>query len=135
MRRQDQARVTFKVDGVDLGVWDQMEGGGVEASETTFKPGGMGPQIALGGSAARQKVTLSRHYDEGLHVRYVWLDARAGKGAAVVTKQYLDRDGNAYQAPITWTGTLQSVTPPEHDSEGDDVSMCQVEISPDGPIG
>lgn len=135
MRRQDQARVTLKIDGVDLGVWDQMEGGGVEASETTFRPGGMGAQISLGGSATRQGITLARHYDEGVHDRYVWLDGRAGRGACVVTKQFLDRDGNAYRAPVSWTGTLQSVTPPEHDSEGDDVAMIEVQISPDGPIG
>lgn len=132
--RQNQARVTLTVDGVDYGVWDKKKGGQVEADDSKFSPGGMGRPISLGGRAKTENVTLSRLNTKDV-VRFTpALRSRVGKGAAVVKVQFLDENDAAFEDPDVWTGTLTRVTPPEHDSESDDAAMIEVEIATDGTV-
>lgn len=135
MSREDQYSVILSIDGVDYGVWDKMSGGGVESEEVKFRPGGMGSQISLGGSKAVSNITLSRLYSLTRdHPLVPTLMAKAGKGSCIVTKQPLDLDGLAVGIPLTYSGKLMNVTPPDHDSESSDPAMIELEISTDGSV-
>lgn len=133
--RQDQNAVTFSLDGVDLGVWDKLSGGEIDSEETRYKPGGMGAPITLGGSVEVQELTISRLYMLSRdHDRIHWLISRVGKGIGVVARQPLDPDGNAYGAPLVYTGTLKTVNPGEIDSESSDALLVECALTPAGTV-
>jgi hypothetical protein len=133
--RKDQHRVTVIVDGVNLGVWDVMTGGETDSDELTYKPGGMAPQVSLGGSVTIGQVIVSRLYRlQRDHLRVHWLLSRVGKGQVVVNKAVLDTDRNTFGKPLVTKGTLKRVTPPEVDSTSTDAATIEIEITPDGVV-
>lgn len=135
MSTVNQYDVRLTVDGRNLGTWDKKSGGAIDSEETKYRPGGMAPERSLGGVRTVANVTLERLYELARdHDTIPWLISRVGRGACVVTQQPLDVDGNAYGRPITYQGTLKTVTPPEPDSTANDPSMIAVEISTDGGI-
>jgi hypothetical protein len=135
MSRQDQNAITLTIDGVDLGVWDKLEGGEVDSEETKYRPGNMGSQISLGGSVEVGNLTLSRLYMLSRdHDRVHWLIGRVGKGNATAARHLLDTDGNVYGRAIVYTGKLKTVTLPDVDSESSDAALIECEITPDGTI-
>lgn len=134
MSRQDQynvtASVTFNGRTENLGTFDQMGGGEVDSSEKKFYPGGLQPQISLGGKKVVNNVTVSRLYKlERDHPLKGWLIAAVGKGTVVITKTSLDVDGNVFGSPLVYNGTLKQITFPEPDSESDDAAMVELEIT------
>ncbi len=133
--RADQYDVRVSIDGVDLGTFDKFTGGEVDSEETTYKPGAMGPRVALGGSVNVGNVTVSRLFDLDRDGQLVhWLISRAGKGDGVISKQTLDVDGNAYGRGLTYRGRLKQVNPPEHDSESSDAALIELEFTPTGAV-
>lgn len=138
MSRQDQSAVTLTIDGRDLGIWAKLSGGEIDSEELQFKPGAMGASISLGGSVQVGELTLSKLYelavfqsgDDLIH----WLIMRVGKGNCVAARQPLDPDGNAYGAPLVYTGKLKTVTPPELDSESSDAALVELAITPNGTV-
>jgi len=133
--RKDQYDVTVAVDGTDLGTWDKMTGGEVDSDETKYKPGGMLPVIALGGSQNVGPITVDRLFDLTRDEPLVhWLLGRAGKGNVVIKKTPLDVDGNVAGRPLTYSGKLKMVTPPEVDSEVSDAALISLEVSPSGTV-
>jgi hypothetical protein len=133
--REDEYQVTATLDGNPLGVFDKLSGGALDSTDTKYKPGGMAPQISLGGSQEATNVVLQRLYvlsrDRPL---VAGLLRRAGKGSVVITKQSLDENGVAFGDPITYTGTLKQVTLPDHDSESNNAALMQLEISTNAAI-
>lgn len=131
--RSDTHRVTASLNGENMGVFDKKTGGGLDSNMLTYKPGGMGPQISLGGSTQTDNVVLSRLYRlQRDHARaQKWLN-QVGKGQVVVTDQPLDVDGNPFGKPIVYKGTLKRVLLPEVDSESSNAAMLEIEVSIDG---
>lgn len=135
MSRVDQYDVTVAVDGRQLGTFGKLTGGEVDSEETTVKPGGMAPRVSLGGSVNVGNVTVSILYDlQAVHSIIHWLISRAGKGTMVVKKTPLDVDGNAAGRPLTYTGKLKQVNPPEVDSEASDAAWLELEMTPAGTV-
>lgn len=133
--RIDQHDVKVTVDGTDLGTFDKLSGGEIDSEETTYKPGGMGARVSLGGSVNVGNVTVSVLYDLArIHTVFHWLVARVGRAQVVVSKQPLDVDGNVFGRPIVYRGKLKQVTPPEADSEGTDAALLALEVTPDGTV-
>jgi hypothetical protein len=133
--RKDQHDVRVSVDGVDLATFDKLTGGQIDSSETTYQLGGMGPRVSLGGHVTPGNVTVEVLYDlQRLHPLVHWLISRVGKGAMVVKKQPLDPDGNAYGRPITYSGILKQVIPPEVDSETADAALLGLELTTAGTV-
>ena len=129
MSRVDQYDVTVTVDGTPLGTFDSLSGGEIDSEETTYKPGGMGNRISLGGSVNVGNVTVGVLYDlSRIHTIVHWLISRVGKGKIVVKKQPLDVDGNAFGRAIVYTGKLKQVNPPEHDSTSSATSRGSIRI-------
>ena len=125
-------RWSVTVDDVDLGVWDTKQGGGVGATTTTHKLGGMRGKVALGGEPDVEAITLSRIYDLKLdHDRIGWLMARAGNGRAVAKGLPLDNRNKPYGTPLVYTGILARVSPPDHDAQSGEAAMYSIEITTD----
>jgi hypothetical protein len=112
-----------------MGVWDKKTGGKVDSNITQYLPGGMAPQVSLGGTKTTENVTLERLYRlQRDHTKMQkWIN-QAGKGRVVIHQQPLDIDGNSFGAPIVYNGTLKSVTPPEHDSTSSNAAMISIEV-------
>ena len=135
MSRKDQYRVTVSVDGLDLGVFDTFEGGEVDSEEKKYKPGGMAPEVSLGGSKSVSNITVGRLYVlERDHALLPTLFAKVGKGTVTANKQPLDVDGNVFGKPLVYTGKLKTVTPPDADSNSGDEAILALEISSAGTV-
>lgn len=128
--RADQYAVTVTVDGRAIGTFDTFSGGEVDSEETKYRPGGMAAQVSLGGPVNVGNVTVGRLYDGVRDDELVpWLRSRIGKGAATVTRQPLDTDGNVFGRPWVYTGVLKMLTVPDHDSNSADAAMLELEVS------
>jgi hypothetical protein len=133
--RTDQERVTVRVNDLDLGVFQTFSGGGTAADDTKNRPGGMGPEESLGGPVSRDAFTVGRLYKlERDHALYKKLDTLTGSARVVAVRQKLNRDRSPFGDPITYTGTLIKVTPPDHDSNASDRAEFTLEVSADEPI-
>lgn len=136
MSRQDQYRVTVIIDGENTGVWDKVTGFGTDSSETKYKPGGLAPEVPLGGTVSVDNGVVSRLYDLQRDHQNVkrWM-AGVGKVEVIVNKQPLDVDGNTFGTPLVYTGKLKMVTPPEVDSESSDAALLEIEVSSAAIVG
>lgn len=135
MARKDQNDVTVIIDGRNLGTWDVLTGGELDTNELVYKPGGMAPQISLGGIVTVGQVVCNRIYQLNRdHQTIHWLLSRVGKGKVVINKQPLDVDGNAYGTRLTYKGILKRVTPPEVDSNSTDAAIIELEMTPEGSV-
>lgn len=134
--RKDQWAVTVTIDGRNMvGFWDVLTGGETSTEELTYRPGGMGATLSLGGLTTVGQIVISRIYlltrD---HQTIKWLVSRVGKGRAVVTRQPLDVDGNAWGTRLTQSGVLMRVSLPEIDSNSTDAATVELEITPEGTM-
>jgi len=133
--RADQWEATVVVEGQNIGVWDKLTGGEVDSDDSRYRPGGMAPPVSLGGAVTVGNVTLQRLYRlDRDHGQIKWLIGLAGRGNVVINRKALDVDGNAFGKPLTYTGTLKSVTPPEIDSESSDAALISIEVTPVGTV-
>lgn len=137
--RQDTFRVTIQIKDpengnlINFGVWDKKSGGAVDSDQYKYKPGGMQPQISLGGSRTIEDLTISRLYrHERDHVELQRLINWTGRATVTVSQHVLDLDGNVFGSPIVWVGLLKTCTPPAHDSESTDPAMIELVVSPSG---
>jgi len=128
-------KVTARVDGKDLGIWDKFTGGEIDSDEVRYKPGAMGVPISLGGMINIANVVIVRMFDLQRDQAVIhWLIGRVGKGQIVINKQPLDPDGNAYGRPLVYQGKIKKVTPPPHDSESANVALVEIEMVPAGTV-
>ena len=136
MSRQDQYAVGVTIAGVDLGVWDSLDGGEVDSEEAKYRPGGMAPQVSLGGYRTVNNVTVARLYrlDRDHQIAH-WLLDQVGASDVTVTKQPLATDGSAFGKPIVYQGKLKQVTLPTHDSESSDAAKVELEVSSASTVG
>lgn len=132
--RQDQWSNTVTIDGTPLGVWDTFDGGASDSEETKYKPGGMQPEISLGGSRSFSNLTLSRLLDRADWEYMRDLMTKTGKATCVVSRQPLDADGNPWGRPLTYRGVLKAVTPGGTDSNSSDALTWEIEISTEGSV-
>lgn len=134
--RQDQFQIHLSINGQDYGEWDKCTGGESQANEIKYKPGGMQPEISLGGTVSVSDVTVERLYDvaiDGANLsKYL---AANGRGNAVVSRHALDLNGNPIGTPMVWTGIVKSVKLPDADGENNAAAMVSVVVSPNGVIG
>jgi|SRR5947209_112366 len=113
--REDQFLLQCSVAGVNLPIvysWAEWEGGDVEGEDQKTRPGGMLPQVNLGGPATRTDVTMRRQYSAQLHPFIVALENVAGKASGTLSYTPLDANGNPNGGTVTITGILKNVVPP-----------------------
>lgn len=134
--RSDTHEITVKIDGYtgSPGAWTRFSGGEIDSEETKFKPGGMAPEVSLGGSVSIGNVTVARGYDplvDDLHK----LATLVGRAAVSVIVQPLDADQSPYGRARVYDGKLKSLTPPDSDASGNDAALFEIEVSVAGGLG
>lgn len=129
--RSDMGHISVSVAGVTIDnvSWDSMEGGDITVDSQNYNPGGMVPAVSLGGKRSRSTLTIERVYSDTLVGAYIALDNAAGIAAVTASFQTLAADhktpvGN----PITYTGTLGTVTRPKYDSTSSSPQMLQIVV-------
>lgn len=133
--REDTWLVTASLDGRDLGVWDTASGGEIDSEEAKYRPGGMGPEISLGGSRTIGNLTIGRYLDTARDWPLIkWLASRTGAGRGTVGITPLAIDGSRAGDPLTYQGTLKTVTRPDLDSTGTDAAILELEFTVDGNV-
>ena len=133
----DRFLCTVSVDGIGPlpDPFDNFAGGDTDSDESKYRPGGMAPDVSLGGSTSTANITLQRNFALGRDdVLLPKLRAAAGKAQASVTLQPLDKDRNVFGAGETFRGVLQRVQGPQHDSTSSDPAMLELEINPGGTV-
>lgn len=134
--RSDQWSNTVTVDNTPLGLWDTLSGGDVESEETKYRPGGMVPQVSLGGSVTVNNVTLGRLLSRSdWDFMHALMANRIGKAKVVIARQPLDADANPFGRPIVYRGVLMSVNPGDTDSNSSDAQVWEITVSTEGSIG
>jgi hypothetical protein len=141
--RSDQFSIGLTAEGLEEGKqtdnipWDSCEGGDQTVEGQTYLPGGMKPQVSLGGIPKRSPLTLKRIWSTELLPIFKALDSGAGQCPCTVTITTLGANRKAVEgAPvITYTGTLGTVTRPNYGSETPDKAFLQVMIDANGSLG
>lgn len=133
---QQQFNITLTLNGTDAGTWDKLTGGDPSATTVKYRPGGMVPEIDLGGPMAINDITITRNFDVNRDGPYLqpWA-AACGRWRGVITQQPLDVYGSPAGAPWVRSGVLKSVKPPEADSMGTSAAMVELSFSIDGVVG
>jgi hypothetical protein len=134
MSREDQYDVTVSVAyggrTIDLGTFDSFSGGEVDSEETKYYPGGMEQQLSLGGRRTVNNFTVGRLYKlDRDHPLMGWLLGGVGKASVTATKTSLTIDDTAVSNPLVYTGTVKTVTPPDHDSQSSDPAVWTMEVT------
>lgn len=132
--RQDQWSNTVSIDGRAMGVWDTLDGGESDSEETKYKPGGMQPEVSLGGSRTFGNLTLSRLLAQSDWEFMRTMMNQTGRAKCIVSRQPLDADGNPWGRPLTYRGVLKAVTPGSTDSNSSDALTWEIEISTEGSV-
>lgn len=117
------AHVSVVVDGVDRGVWDEMEGGNTSGNAGRYRPSG-GKQQALKGRKSTEPVTVRTGFDPVVHNKQ-WYRDRIGKGMSV-TVRARDQDNNPTGEIDTYTGLLDEVNSFTTETDTDDVAMLEL---------
>lgn len=128
--RSDQAAIHVSVAGVPLDnvVWDTFEGGDNAAEDVSYLPGGMAPQINLGGLPKRSDIKVTRIWSDALVRAYKQLDQAVGRSTATVTYTVLDAAGASTGEQVTYTGVLKMVTRPNYESNTSKEAMLELTI-------
>lgn len=132
--RQDQWSNTVTIDGRPMGVWDTLSGGDSDSEETKYKPGGMQPEISLGGSRSFGNLSLARLLGTADWEYMREMMNRTGQAKCIVSRQPLDGDGNPWGRPMTYRGILKAVMPGDTDSNSSDAQTWEIEISTEGSV-
>lgn len=129
---ESNSKVDVAVTGVKIpNPWTTKTGGQIEADDQKFSPGGMLPEISLGGPVSTENVTVTRLFDKGAWSLYRLLRPLVGRGVMSVTYTPFDVDGNAFSTDdqIVISGKLIRLTPPDADAGSNDPAMLELEMS------
>ena len=130
--RKSQWLIQLSVDGVtslDSESWDKAQGGDINPTMAKHSPGGMAPNVAIGGRRERTDITLERAWDDNLIVAAIDLDNASGFTPVTVSLTPLRKQNQTAGKPIIRKGVLGPVTWPEADSESSDAAMLTVVCS------
>lgn len=138
--RQDMWANSFaaKVGGktIDLGIFDTLSGGDVSFNETKYTPGGMQPQISIGGTKTVNNITLGKILDQG-RPDWGWIQMfmqLVEEADCTITRQPLGTDGRPFGSPLVYTGKLIGIAPGDTDSNAEGAQIWQVTVSTNATV-
>ncbi len=136
--RSDQASIGVSVAGITIDnlSWDVLEGGDQTVEGMTVLPGGMQPQVALGGIPKRSPITVKRLWSEPTIIAYKALDAVAGNAAVTITYTVLSTNREEIPGFVrTYTGVLGTVTRPNYDAMKSEAAYLTIVAELNGGMG
>lgn len=137
--RQDQAAITIDIPDLPAFTsqlhgtsWATLEGGDIESEDTKTRPGGMIPQVNLGGPTTRNDATISRPYTAELHPYLQPLEVLAGRSIVTIKFVILQASGSTFAghpgAVYSMGGVLKNVVRPNWDSNATGTAMLSLVI-------
>ncbi len=134
--RSDQWAIHVEVSGVSLDKesWDMLEGGDPVAEETTVFPGGMQPQVALGGIPKWTPLTVERAWSEALGAVYKSLAGASGNGVATVSAVQLNNAKQPTGQVYTYTGVLTSCERPKYKATESVEALLKITVGINGAV-
>lgn len=111
-------------------------GGNADSEEAKHRSAGGEQEEALGGVQTTENVTISRKFlpeRDGPIIRRI--RPLRGRRRMSITVQPLDRDDNTIGDPDVYTGIFKACNPSDADANSSDVSMFELELSTNSPIG
>ncbi len=134
--RSDTAEVHVEspVVGFDKESWSMMEGGDPVAEEAVIFPGGMEPQVALGGLPKWSPITVEREWSESLSLLYKQL--ANGAGSIPITVSYIQLGVNKIPTGVvdTYTGVLTSAERPKYKSTESTDAYLKLTVGINGQV-
>ena len=133
--RQDQASVSFTVDGRPLPfLFQKRSGGKVGGEGSKTAPGGMQPKTAHGGIQDIEDGTYEFEFKPNRDDEVAqWLKSRVMKGRFSAVENMLDVDGNVIKVINRWTGMVSALHLGDYDATSADPRVGVLETENDGP--
>lgn len=134
--RSDQAVINLTVSGItlDTASWDSMEGGEPVAESVDVYPGGMAPQVALGGLPKWSELTIERLWSDVLIAQFKALSSVAGFAPITASYVVLEANKTPSGTTITYTGVLKSVMRPGYKASESKEAFLQVKCDVNGQV-
>lgn len=138
--RSDQALVTVAVKGVKLDQepWDMFEGAELTTQELKVFPGGMKPQVQLGGQAERSPAVVQRKWSNVLAGITKALEGVCGdniRGVTEIQVTPLNAKGEAQSSQrATFTGVLTGVERPKYKAGPSEEILLKLTVGLNGPV-
>lgn len=130
--RADMADIRVTVDGQPYGdSWMSVEGANLTADITKTRPGGMGREVAVGGQATRDDVTVSIQLSDvvlGWHKR---LESKVGNVRAKVALNFLGPNRLPTGITQTVVGVLAGANLPDMSADSADIALYQIVVALD----
>lgn len=135
--RSDQALVTVAVKGAKLDnePWDIFEGADITTQELKVFPGGMKPQVQLGGQPERAPAVIQRKWSTVLAGVKKELDSVAGFGVTEIQVTPLNVKGHAEShLRETYSGVLTNVERPKYKAGPSEEIYLKITVGLNGPV-
>jgi hypothetical protein len=130
--REDMALIGVSLDSVTYGgAWKSIEGGDLEADDSKTRPGGMGREVALGGPASRNDLTVATQFTDIVTTWVADFEKQVGVGVIKVSLAWLKPDRTPWPTTYTRIGVLKGSSVPDTDSESSDAGMFTIVVSCD----
>ncbi len=135
--RSDQAAIHVEVTGValDKEAWDMMEGGDPVAESTIHFPGGMEPQVPLGGLPKWSQLTVERAWSESLGAIYKTLVAGVGNAPGHVSYVQFNNAKQPQGQVYTYNCVLMSAERPKYKSDESTKAFLKCTFDVEGRVG
>lgn len=121
--------ITATVEGVSLGTFTTLSGGGVEVDGLKTRVGGMSDEIAMGGPASREDVTITKLFDTFMQTKLAWLESLVGIGTMSITRTPLGNNKQPSGPSRTFGGIVGAVNAPEADDNSGDRADIELVLS------
>jgi hypothetical protein len=95
----------------------------------------MSNEVALGGPASTENVTVGRVFDIYMQTKYKRLRSRVGLATMFVSHQPLDNNARPSGPSEVYSGILNRVTTPDADDNAAEVAMIELELSSNQVVG
>ena len=120
----------------DLGSFDRKEGGQTSTGANKHRPGGALHNVVVPGLPNTDDLTISRGYDpvrDGRHVR--WLRNRVVRVQVAVWRTGTNLRPLVGERPDVYIGYITQVSPPDYDSDSEDIASFELTIAVNGLVG
>lgn len=128
-------RVIHEESARDFGTFRTRGGGAKEGENALIRPGGMAPPVAMAGTWAYGEVTAARLLIHGVDSGVIQEVFNLHGERFSVIDQPLDAKGRAgFHKPVTYSGLLNTSTPPEIDADGNEPQTLELTFTIDSVV-
>lgn len=135
--RSNQAAISVTLDDVPFNdglSWASADGAGLTANSSKTRPGAMGDEVALGGLASRDDITVQTQLSDVILGWHPTFESRVGVGRVTVGIAFLDANKVPKTGPgstFTVAGILDAAKLPSMDVGSPDAGMYEIVVSLD----